>query len=303
MSGGLIHINRALPQESQFEIILNCMYSHAGNNRSSHPEVRWQKSQIVLSQSDLSESTINFKIPVVEGQPASESTDDHGFYYWSLVIRSINSKINLTRRYNIPVYKLDEPLYADVEIHRIAEAIETTAYPISQSQENGLSLKYPMFRNLYSKLIPALAGAIFLAFANTFISSYNDLSALLAMDFAIVSALFALIGLLLLSYSIYRLGSAYQIDVDMAGLQRTRRWLIFRSTRHFSITKISGFRKKEGFKTWHNGQMRIFYQIQLIDSHGKATAIGDAIPSEKNADQVIKQLEAVLNGATTEDDN
>ena len=152
-------------------------------------------------------------------------------------------------------------------------------------------MHYPMFRNLSFNLAFSMIGLIFTVVGLFLIFGESDGPLFMGLIFFIVGTFFALFGL-------HRLGMAYRVKVDMQGVHLEKQWFTWRWNYHFPIEQIKAFRKKQDGQSSSGNKVQVYYRIELINQQDKATTIGDAITSASQADQLIAQIEAALNGAT-----
>ncbi len=293
--GGTITINYPLPKDTTFKIVLTNLYTYerrgSDNNSETHHDIVWQDSQQVLPYNKLGSSEVSFCFSVPEDCHATQTHSSRGYHHWTLEIESIQPSIKLHRNYDIPVYQLPEPQRSTVKTNIVKSDLRNSEFVKSLPNEQGLEMHYPLFRNLKISLPFTIFGSCF-AISGIFILQ-ADMELMLGIMFSLIGGIIALIG-------IYMLGLAYRVKVDMQGIHMDKQWFFWHWQRFFPIDKINGFKKLSNSQYTSGGTVRALYTIELIDHRDKSITIGDSVPSASEADQLIAQIEAALNGATLE---
>ncbi len=287
--GGTIMLIPPLQRDTEFSVTLsNLKHSNSQNNFPDN--ITWQDTQKVLSQTNNFDTTVPFLFQVPEECQPCGSKKHPGYHYWNIRIEAVDSTINFIRDYDVPIYRLAEPQYSDISVKPLETKLSQAEYVDYQPDEHGLNMNYPMFRNLGFNLAISVIGTIFVLISIHLFSNET------AANAWIVGGIFMLLGSLTALTGYYRLGLAYQISVTMEGIYREKQWFFWTLETFFPVGKIKKIQKKQ----WLGRGGRLFYDIAIVTADNKQFIIGDNIPSSNEADRLIAQIEAALNGATLE---
>lgn len=294
--GGHVVLDRAVPPDADFEMILQCVHSTvtgSGKNRRRSERTLWQAAQTPWLDRSAFPPVLRFCFQPPEGLPATEPPSSN-YRFWRLLLETRMDGTRIDRTYEIPVVagnrRCGKPLpQAHIErslrqaqvaaLERVAGQIEVQTLP------DGLRLFSPAARHPKLRLGFSAFGAIFAAVAVFMVTVDKGLLVYF------MAALFGLIGFPLFFIPLYRLGCSLSAEIGN-GSVRVRRYFLgfpvrsdrirFDSARQLELHSSMSTTSRKGRKTEYfnlrvNAKGRKLVIAESIKGHAEAEALRDGL--------------------------
>ena len=292
--GGEIQLRNHLAPTAPVDISLTLVRSSdAGESRTERPQ--WNQQLAVRPTSGGAGSRIVFQFDVPEHLAASDAVTDGGDYsVWRLHVRSAGPGPDLNRSYEIPVYatgarseRLDTR--ATEQARREQHASDDVAIEAQFKVRRGgvyPEIVFPMGRHAGFALMGMLFGGVF-AGAGYFL--------LTRADAPLMGTVFALVGGLILLFSLYGVGNTLSVSRDGA-LIHARRTLFGVPIGGASVDlmRIRHFQVRQTMSSSSGTRHVVYYAVDLVDDSGKDICVGEGLRGSNGAEAMIRRLQSEL---------
>ena len=298
--GGEILVNLAYDPAMRCEVTLSCIHSYisgSGKNRSRHESVKWQDSgyaKIIRCRSNR--IRLQFKFTVPEDLPQSENHSD-SYYLWRLNIKSELPGSDLSRSFEIPVFKVPErksTITVDSPPFRptgTAQISATSLLPVVKSSGSTLELYYPMLRQPLTHLMGLVFGGFFTGIGMFLWTEAAREGTMLYF----MSSIFSLIGGGIMLAMVYALFNTLRVRFDGRNIHTIRRFLglsIKQTTLAYNaITDI--IEHKSSTSTRNGSTHQIQYDVIAQTEQGK-TVLAEQLDSHSKAKLVAEHFQQLI---------
>lgn len=285
--GGTIDINLPFDANARFTLTLTNLRSYvsgSGKNRSRKESAEWQDTQVAHVASGPRGSRLGFRFEVPDGLSESAAVQSGNTYYlWRLSVSADLPGADFDRDYEIPVYATSEQSQhlSDFSIAEATSAqrridVEAIRNLIRLSHlPSGMSMLFPMGRNLMSGIGGVLFGAIFFG-AGWFLTATEG--------HWVMGAIFGGVGLLMLLSGLYFMLNSLEIVQDGGDIRSLRRILgITVKQQKMRRTDFVCFDKKKTSTTQSGNKHVLNYAVFLTDAGGRKMIVGEGFKGANQA--------------------
>ncbi len=293
--GGALELKLPFNPRHVFNATLTCNYVYtrrSGKNRSTERKVLWQDAQRALVEPGMRGTRIRFNFKVPTDLPESEQPAS-SYHEWALDLNAALPGADFDRRFDIPVFATGQRS-SSAPVKR-SPAMEPEAIELPESTVriretgSGLTLEYPVLRNVGAALTAIAVGGVFSAIGWLLPVFVKDDGPPLPM-----LIIFGLVGGLVLLAGLYMAGNSLQVAASRSGLTTVRRIFGFAVQRKVASQDIVSISKDVGMQSSSGARTRAWYRIRVRTGDGRTLAAGDSLPSASAADAVIRRLRQAL---------
>lgn len=297
--GGELLLKTDFDRRARYLLTLSCIYSYmsgSGDDRSRSEKLIWQDT---VTGSVLDSHRMQFCFAVPDQLPPSESQQSEKYHLWRLDIHGNMPGVDLKRQFEIPVYqgtgstRNAESLISagDNAQTRPANRIED----LIPLRKNGMQTEiyYPPFRKPFQAFAIQLFGAIFCG-SGWFLWREAAAGGFQSIMLYFMSAIFSLIGIIILSCGLYALLNALHISCDGWQVTSTRRILgITKSQKSAAYSSITAI-KTENKGGYQSGNRHVAsYQVQAVAPNG-VIILAEQLDAYSKAEQVADYFRKLL---------
>ena len=288
--GGRIQLATPLVGTEPVSVTLTLLSSEAGSD-SRRESALWQEQQRVRAKRVAGGSQIEFRFDVPDELAASDANTDGGDYHlWRLTVHATQDGPDLNRTYQVPVY----PTAARSE--HVAESAIDAARNEQQTYDdeaiaalfrvrpNGIypTIVFPIGRYLGMAGAGCLFGSVF-AGAGYFL--------LTQASAPVMGIIFAIVGGLILVFSLYSAGNSLTITRDGAHIRTRRRWLgVSLVARSIDLMRIARYRLERTMSSQSGGRHVVYFSLNLVDEAGKEVCVGEGLRGVNQAEAMLRRL-------------
>ncbi len=290
--GGTIDVNLPFDSAAQFSITLTSIHSYmsgSGKERSRRESAKWQDSQVAHVNSGPAGSRLSFRFDVPEdlSESAADKRED-SYHLWRLNVVAELDGVNFDRDYEIPVYQTatQSASLSEVSIREAKSAQEQiNVGEIEQlvnltHTANGMSLHFPMGRNLGLGFGAALFGGIFVA-AGWMLTVHAG--------HWFMGAIFGAVGGLIFLSGLYFFFNSLDVFQEGGSIRSVRRILGVKvKERTMRVTDFDRFNKKSTSTTRHGSKHVMRYSVAAIDRSGYEMTVGEGFKGAGQAEAAAK---------------
>jgi len=292
--GGKISIGIRYDHEQVYRVSLICMHSKVvrnGGKSSTTHRVRWSEEGIAYTESGLRTSTeLKFAFEVPESLP--ETTEVSSDYiYWQVRVQSNIQGVLFERRYEIPVYETDQPLYGQARLsieHPFMDQLaDSRIERLNIQEEDGqLSLYYPMFHDFGQRAASILFGSVFVA---------SGVGIGLGGGSFIFPLFFVPIGGLFIFFAVAGLIRSYKVTLSANGIETETNTLgVWRQSMQVEASKVIKFETKNAHGWKGGNDQKVHCLIEANLEQGKAVKIVERVESKEAAKKLVHRFEEII---------
>ena len=312
--GGFLELPVRWRSGYDFKVTINCIHhtiTSNGKNSSHNQKVVWKKHAAVDYEPSVNGIRLKFKSAVDDGLIASEAKEGRSYYRWIVHITGQykQSKIDLDRDFDIPVFKLKTPQSS--HLHIMASAPEGSIDQISEEQVHirqntrSLALNYPrsrygsMGKGLLIFALIFVGATAFLGYETVSeIHSSGSFSLFSVGITGIMALIFGLISLTMLGFALHLLTNQLEVLIDSNGIKVVSQSLIHNSTKTASLSQIHKISKKTSMSSGQGTSATLYFTVTAeLDNHEKLT-LGNGIKGQLVADSLLRLINKQLKNTT-----
>ncbi len=301
---GQIEINLPYDPGVQFRVVLSCIYAYSTDD-GERERLKWQDSSLVASEPGMQGTRVTVKFDLPGDMPESSSGEEN-YHKWVLDVDAELEGTDYSRQFEIPVYgKSDrassaasrsvgkERDYRDTASDEEIEAIIGIQHAADGFTWRYGVLRYPglgffvlVFGVLSSGAAFAIGKSMFHGISG---DSFFEIGVGLFQNTIafIMSSVFGLVGLLMLSIGIYLVANSLTLVLRNSTLYYQRRVLgVPLPMKTITADQVRDIKKKINFTTGSGKQHKANYRVYLVTTQAKDYTLAENIHSAREADAV-----------------
>jgi len=277
--GGSLVVKNVHDFSAKYKLELECVYSYmsgSGDSRSRSESIKWAEGGLAKVVPAAQGVRIKFRFDVPENLQEADIEQSGNYYFWRLKLSCDLPGVDLSREYNIPVFKtqaysrsIRHDLSAQVEEVRENKAIESQAAISSgdfdrtalarslryKNKGNKQIFYFPMLRNKMLTLIALFFAAGFNFAAYSINEGFGD-GGIMGIGMFIFSIPFALVGLFASIAVIYLPFNNLTTTILTQGVERKIKTLrrLFVFPIKYNVIPASDIKKMEVKSSGSTGQ-------------------------------------------------
>ncbi len=286
------HLELPLPYDNQqrFPVALTCVRSYmsgSGKHRTRKESLVWQAQGLAYARPATAGTRLDFCFDVPDGLPASE-LHANSYHLWRLEFKGDLPGVNLSRRFEIPVYPTGEKSrYQQLSVEH-PQAVEERDALIESVLDirqiaGGVELFFPMLRNPSAGGLGLLFGVAFLGVGSIMRNS-SDAPGYMVWFFIII-------GILGVFFSLKALFSSLHVRLNREGLFSQGYWLGIPVRKDMAPrTEIVRLAIETSYRQEANATHTEVFNINAITRSGKKIPVAKSLKGRETAQQALEAI-------------
>ncbi|MEO1035555.1 MAG: DUF3592 domain-containing protein [Pseudomonadota bacterium] len=292
--GGRIRLAIPADPAQRFELTLSLIHSTEDSDSRSE-RAQWQHTQRVRATSLGAGSQVEFRFDVPDDLPPADAVTDSGSYHiWRLSIAAQTDGPDLNRVYQIPVYATGAQSSAVSE-----RELEFARSEQSSFDDAAVARQFEIRRGmLYPEFVFPIGRHLGMASMGILFGGGFSVAGFLLFtkgEAPIMGSVFALVGGIILLFSLYSAGNALTITRSGAEIKTRRTWLgLPLASRAVDLMQLKQLRVAQTMSSQSGGRHTVYYSIELVDENDKGVCIGEGLRGMNEVEAMLRALRREL---------